>query len=267
MRKLLHHTGHLLLLLILAAGCDKMVDWYLGIPLQPDFTEKNFEPGMNIFGVLRPDSTGGSNNSFVYIQQVLPAVGDTSSEWEVTDALVEVVAGDPAGSLAVPFVIAQQDGLSVRAYYRPEIPFNPQAGEVYLLSCRADGLPVLEAETRVPAQPQIREGSLSISAHAAGFTVLTDTACHLLDVYLVSGEEYQTLRLVPGDEGTTETGFSSARDISHGTLMIYAYDRHLASYYVTSNVSVNFNKFRKPYSTVQGGYGVFGALNMLIIEY
>jgi len=243
------------------------VDWYLGIPLQPDFTEKDFEPGMNIFGVLRPDSTGGYNNSFVYIQQVLPAVGDTTSEWEVTGATVGISYGDPLNNMMVLFVTPHQDSLSAQAYYRPDSNFTPRAGEAYRLYCEAEGLPVLEAETRVPQQPQIREGSLSAGEHTVSFTVLTDSACHLLDIYLVSGQVYQTTRLVPGEGGTTEIAFSSATDISHGTLMIYAYDRHLASYYVTSNVSVNFNKFRKPYSTVKGGYGVFGSLNMLIKAY
>lgn len=267
MRKILYSTGFLVVLLMLVTGCEKMADWYIGIPLQPDFTEKNFDPGMNIFGVLRPDSTGRSNNSFVYVQQVLPAVGDTTTAWEVTDAKVEVFTEDTEDILVVPFVILHQDSIPERAYYRPETSFTPQAGEVYKLYCQAEGLPVLEAETRVPAQPQIPEGSMGTDARTVSFTILTDTVCHLLDVYLVSGGAYQTMRLVPGSQGTTTIAFSSATDISHGTIMIFAYDRHLASYYVTSNVSVNFNKFRKPYSTVQGGYGVFGSLNILIVEY
>lgn len=257
-----------LLALLMLAGCDKLTDWYLGIPLQPDFTEKSFEPGMNIFGVLRPDSTGGYNNYFVYVQQVLPAVGDTSSAWEVTDASVGVIAGlNTEYPMVFPFSNLHQDTQSERAFYRPEADFNPQPGELYQLYCLAEGLPVLEAETRVPEQPEIIEGSLSIAAGMVSFTVLTDSACHLLDVYLVSGTVHQTKRLVPGAGGSTEISFSTAADISHGSLMIYAYDRHLASYYVTSNVSVNFNKFRRPYSTVRGGYGVFGAINMLIEAY
>ena len=266
MSKLLRTTVYLPALLMLWAGCDRMVDWYIGIPLQPSFSEKSFEPGMNIFGVLRPDSTGASNNSFVYVQQVLPAVGDTTTAWEVTDATVEVAIGTE-DIIVFPFVNPQQDSLPGQAYYRPETNFTPQAGEVYQLYCHAEGLPVLEAETRVPAPPQIGEGSLVTEAHAVSFTVLTDSVCHLLDVYLVSGNVYKTMRLVPGDQGTTTVTFSSTADILHGTIMIYGYDRHLASYYVTSNVSVNFNKFRKPYSTVRGGYGVFGSLNMLIASY
>jgi hypothetical protein len=260
-------AGYLFVLLMLSTGCDKMVDWYLGIPLQPDFTEKDFEPGMNIFGVLRPDSTGSYNNSFVYVQQVLPAVGDTTSEWEVTGATVGISYGDPLNNMMVLFVNPHPDSLSQRAYYRPEIPFTPQAGEIYRLYCEAEGLPVLEAETRMPLQPQISEGRLKTDVHALSFTVLTDSACHLLDVFVVSGTASQTMRLVPGKGGVTEISFSSAIDISHGIIMIYAYDRHLASYYVTSNVSVNFNKFRKPYSTVRGGYGVFGSLNLMIMTY
>jgi hypothetical protein len=267
MRKILHITGGLSLLLLLFTGCGQMADWYIGLPLQPDFLEENYEPGMNIFGVLRPDSTGANNNSFVYIQQVLPAVGDTSSDWEITDAIVEVVSGDPADNLVVPFVIPDQDNIPGRAYYRPEITFTPCAGEVYRLCCHSEGLPVLEGETIIPGQPVISEGSLSTDAHTAEFTVLTDTVCHLLDVYLISREAYYTMRVVPDKQGNTKISFSSEKDISHGTIMIYAYDRHLASYYVTSNVSVNFNKFRKPFSTVQGGYGVFGSLNLLTMEY
>lgn len=50
-----------LIFLILAAGCEKIVDYYIGIPQQPKLTEEADTDQLNIFGVLRPDSAGAFN--------------------------------------------------------------------------------------------------------------------------------------------------------------------------------------------------------------
>ena len=60
---------------LIVTGCKKMVDFYLGMPLQPTIDENTFVPGLNIFGIIRPDSTGGYNNSYIMLQKVLPAIG------------------------------------------------------------------------------------------------------------------------------------------------------------------------------------------------
>jgi hypothetical protein len=69
----------MIVLINLLASCKEVADFYLGIPMQPKFEKNSYVPGLNIFGILRPDSTGSYNNSFIEIQKVMPAVSKNDS--------------------------------------------------------------------------------------------------------------------------------------------------------------------------------------------
>ena len=49
-------------------------EYYIGLNQQPKFVNKHTEEGLNVFGLLRPDSTEGFNKSFVYVNRVFPAL-------------------------------------------------------------------------------------------------------------------------------------------------------------------------------------------------
>ena len=52
-------------------GCGESFDFYVGTHLQPDIDDDAFTPGMNIFGIIRPDYTDSINKSFIHIQKVV----------------------------------------------------------------------------------------------------------------------------------------------------------------------------------------------------
>ncbi|MFN8209164.1 MAG: hypothetical protein U0T82_17420 [Bacteroidales bacterium] len=251
-----------LIVFLMASGCEKIGDLYLGIPLQPKMEDKEFVPGLNILGVLRPDSTGPYSNSFVRVGQILPAVGDTSSEWELTDAVVELrlLANEPGPS--VFFSHSNPDSLFAWPEYRPDSLFRPRAGETYSIRCSWGNLPLLEASTTIPNPPVMVDGSLTITENQVSCRLRTDSSAVLLDVYLVTEGRTFVQRYVPdyaaGNLLQFSTGGRKALE-----LVVFAYDRNLADYYVNSNVSLNFNKYRRPFSYVENGYGVFGSMNLL----
>jgi hypothetical protein len=251
-----------LFVLLIVSGCEKIGDLYLGVPLQPKMEKEQFVPGLNILGVIRPDSTGRYNNSFVHVGQILPAVGDTSSDWELMDAVVVIQkAGEVPGTPEI-FTRMNPDSLFKTPEYRPDSLFRPMGGERYSLTCSWGSLPVLQAETRVPSVPLLSPGTLSVSATEVRFSIKTDSSVYLLDIYLITEGKTFIQRHVPDQqEGNTiifSTGNRRAEE-----LVVFAYDKNLADYYVNSNVSLNFNKYRRPFSYVENGYGVFGSMNLL----
>ena len=60
--------------LLIIYSCEEVADYYLGFNQQPEIIENTFEPGLNLFGILRPDSKQGFNKSFVFVQQLWPAL-------------------------------------------------------------------------------------------------------------------------------------------------------------------------------------------------
>jgi hypothetical protein len=252
------------LLVLTLSSCNELVDFYIGIPLQPKLENKEFVPGLNILGILNPDSTGPYNNSFVHLEQILPAVGDTLSEIEVNDGLVEILKIDPvtADSLNL-FSRSNPENLFQKDDYRPDSLFKPREGEVFLVRCTAAGLPVLTAITRIPMKPVIPQSGILISPQKINFKVLTDSSCHLLDVYLICVKNTLFKRIIPDPVKGVEISFSMGTNLQATELVICAYDRNLASYYTNSNISLNFNKYKRAYSLVENGYGVAGAVNVL----
>jgi len=258
-------AGILLIMVFIASGCEKIGDFYLGVHLQPKMEEEQFVPGLNILGVIRPDSTGSYNNSFVHVGQILPAVGDTSSDWELLDALVEIQkTGEAAGTPSI-FIRSNPDSLFKTPEYRPDSLFRPMGGESYKLVCSWGTLPVLLAETRVPSVPELSPGTLSVSASEVRFSIQTDSSVYLLDVYLITQGKTISQRHVP-DHVNGNTIIISTGNRQAEELVVFAYDKNLADYYVNSNVSLNFNKYRRPFSYVENGYGVFGSMNLLRVS-
>ena len=249
-------TGFLLLWL---TGCKDVVDFYLGVPLQPDVDEDSFIPGLNMFGIIRPDTTGIYNNSFIQLQKVIPAVGFTDS-LDVGTVIVRVEKEND-GISPVDFLLTDHNGVFGEEGYRPDIEFRPKAGETFSVECTYPGLPVLTAATLVPNPPVMLMNTLAESANSISFEIQSDTTIFMLDIYVYSEGLTVGYQRLPGEQDTNTfvslTGLQSAAD----SVDIFGYDKNMAIYYMTANTSLNFNKYRESFSTVENGYGVFGALN------
>ncbi|MBN2485627.1 MAG: hypothetical protein JXB34_06610 [Bacteroidales bacterium] len=250
---------------LLLASCKEAADFYLGIPLQPRFDENSYTPGLNIFGVVRPDSTGNYNNSFVEIQKVVPAVGSIDSlEVDTIKVTVSYIT-EGQGSGATKFVQSTFDNTFKQANYRPENTFVPKALQSFYLTCEHPSLPVLTATTMVPEKAVLVPGSIVTGDKYLAFEIQADTSIFMLDVYVFSSSDNLLFSQRYGTISGTSTKIELPINAGYAArAVIYSYDSNLAKYYLASNTSLNFNKYRKPYSTVENGYGVFGSVNISI---
>ncbi len=247
---------------LIASGCKKMVDFYLGVPLQPVIDSNTFVPGLNIFGIIRPDSTGGYNNSYIMLQKVLPATGSDDS-LEIDTAQVTVFyASQSAENVICNFLPSDCNGTFIKDYYRPLCEFHPQAGDTIKAECRYMDLPVLKGITIIPNKPLVLENTLIKTGNSVSFDIRYDSTIYMYDVYLYyQGHIVNYLRIPASGQSDTQIKFSSL-STDADSISIYGYDYNFAKYYLTSNTSLNFNKYRESYSTVEDGYGVFGSLNL-----
>ncbi len=239
-----------------------MVDYYLGVPLQPVIDRNTFSAGLNIFGIIRPDSTSGYNNSYIMLQKVLPATGSSDS-FEIDTAQVTVSFGSKDPEIAVCyFMPADYNGTFKNDYYRPMCGLHPHAGDTFRVECRYMELPVLKGVTVVPNKPLLLENTFSKTDNSVSFDIKHDTTIYMFDIYLYYEGRIVNYSRIPAAKNTdTQIKFSSFKSDAD-SLVIYGYDYNFAKYYLTSNTSLNFNKYRETYSTVEDGYGVFGSLNL-----
>lgn len=250
-----------ILLICFTFSCEKAVEYYFGINMQPDFLEDDFVPGLNIFGVIRTDSTDDINGSFVYIQKVIRAVGDSLSEIEIDSAdvcIYRLEKGD-----ATDTILFNQLNISDSSYrsYVPQTDFIPVQGQTYELKCSASGLPELGGITNIPFQPEIT--NLSVLHNKIEFDIIADTTAFMYKIYLLRGDEvFYSNILLPSSGAYTHFSFNGEASQA-SRIVIYSYDKNLAAYTANSNTEFNINNYRQYDNQVNNGYGVFGSVNYL----
>lgn len=253
--------------LCLSMGCESVTDYYIGIPQQPEFKENNFEEGMNVFGLLRPDNKNGFNSSFVFVQQNWPVL-ENKSYFIIQGVQVlirKIEGGVPGGSIIFPLI--PSDTLFRDTLYRPEEEFVPEVGEKYQLFCTHPDFPDLTGETTIPSPPQISPNSWSLEGNTLKFSVNPDSIIKMIDIYQIDGSKgIYIARYVTNDSIETDVEINLPVAYEGTYLKIFSYDANLASYYGNFNISLNFNKYRTTFSTLESGFGVFGSLNYTLVD-
>ena len=252
-------------ILLFVTGCNKddFFDFYIGS--QPNFlSDHPFVPGLNIFGVIRPDSLDGKSMNSIYVEKVIPAVSETEDSTTVTDFDAVIYKTD--NNVVI-------DSLSFTYLYPDTIfthkpaDFKPLPGNHFKINCRASDLPVLTAETIIPNIPVIVENSINLNGNKIQFSISADTTAYLYDVYLIVESCQKVQRVLRSKNNNTSIEIDAVLPInSNARVMIYAYDKNLAQYFTAPNLFVKPNTYRPPFTTVQGGYGCFGSLNLLTID-
>jgi hypothetical protein len=243
-------------------------EYYIGLNQQPKFVNKHTEEGLNVFGLLRPDSTEGFNKSFVYVNRVFPAL-----ELEGYDILkpvfvkIDKIVQDSLTE-SVVFSLLPSQTVRTDTVYRPATYFSPGAGERYRLTCKYEGLPDAIGETIIPSKPQIDPETIIIDRKMISFSLLPDSLTGMVDIYQIADNDNHLLvsRLVTFPDRKTDVEIILPFDHSGTRLMICAYDQNMAAYIGNSNISLNFNKFRTTISTLMSGFGVFGSMNFYEME-
>jgi hypothetical protein len=225
------------------------------------------EEGLNIFGLLRTDSTAGFNKSFVYVHKILPAMKAESFNI-LKYALVRIDKIDQEEATeSVVFTLTPPGSAFADTSYRPVTNFSPDAGERYRIICKYEGLPDAVGETIIPSVPQIKPGTMSVRGKTVTFSLAPDSLSGMTDIYQRIHNTYiPLLRLVPSPDKETPVELTLPFDPPGTKLVIYAYDHNMAAYIGNSNISLNFNKFRTTISTLKSGFGVFGSMNFREVE-
>lgn len=243
----------LLMMLFIFQGCLKIGEYYLGLNLQPALFEQENLHGLNIYGVLKTGPGLDTTNHFFEVQQML-SIREVYDSLIVTNANI-ALSRDSAGHV----LHYQLDHLYDGRYFDESIQTAP--GDVWTLSCCADTF-VISASCRIPKQPEL-DGLPKIGANGLlHFSVLADSTAFMHQVYVFYGEKvYVEKQQAPVGSGNV---FSIKLDsLLHGNLILYvfAYDENLARYQTSSNTFFKPNAYRPPFTTVEGGYGTFGAVS------
>ena len=254
------NTLPVLLFLLLVNACD--------LPHQPgpmptDIVETEFEPGLNIMGVLRADDLQG--NSFININRALTTeeiYSDSIENFSPPIEYVEVMTG--SDSMTYNFGQSNVNATDWQDYNNAY--FHANAGEIYELEISALGFPLLTAETTIPDFPQIDKGSWVINVDELKFDLQHHPSAYEYRIYLFFAVTVLEKVVKPGSSATIPVEWTF--DAANGAplhLSVTALDENLTRY---GNSPISFipNTYHPDGSTVAGGYGCFGSVSVTEFE-
>ncbi len=228
-------------------------------PMPKDLIDTRFEPGLNIFGVLRADSVSGS--SFIHVEKAL-LTEEMYSESDIFDSTVIVQVTDTLTGETFDFN-AIEDTTHRGYYYNDE--FYPEPGHYYTIEIQSDSLPTLTAGTTVPMQPQITSSTLSIETNKVCFDLQLTADTYQYNFYLFVGEDIIEKQIANDKSGTTTVSIDFPESAGSPTgLVIIGYDRNLTEYLNSSPAFIP-QTFHEMVNTVKNGYGCFGSLAVMTI--
>lgn len=236
-------------------GCEKMLEAYVGLPLQPENVNGEYEPGLNVFGLLKAGSIMDTLNHYFEVHYI-PHVFDTMSNISIEDAQI---------TLENDFQTFELEHAGDGIYFNRGIV--PVPGQAWNYTCTHDTF-IVSSITIVPNMPVVEESSIGISNKSLNFLVNYDTSVYMYDVYYVDETSFVRKRLVPAPGQDTEIQLDIAYNGSSEFNLLYviAYDKQYEQYVTTSNIFFKPNAFRPRYTTVDGGYGCIGSLSSLEID-
>jgi len=254
-------TFAIFIVVLIGAACD--------LPTEPGpqptpIIKTDFEPGLNILGVLRLDDSTGT--SFIHIEQACRTEEIYDEDFPLIIEDAETVVQKVTDKTAYPFIF-EADTLQLYTYTHPG--FIPAAGEQYALTITTHThpeLPTLTDTTVVPTMPSIDTTTLIISENTLSFDLLTTADTYLYDIYLISPSDSLYYRFANQGEGLLPVAFNPT--VGPGqtmTIHIYGYDANLAEY-LTAVTTIKYQTYLETVTTVTGGYGVFGSVSVLKME-
>lgn len=231
-------------------------------PMPSDIVETEFEPGLNIIGVLRADDVLGS--SFVNVTRALTTEEIYSDTIENFSPLVDYVRVH-SSSIDTEYVFVPLDDSSDTKTYS-DTNLVVEAGLTYDIEISAPGFPVLTGETSIPQKPQLVANTLSVTTDNISFQLQHHSSAFEYKLYIIFSE--QALERVVKPTNGTLIDIDWDFDTGNGTpqyLMLSALDENLVRY---GNTPISFipNTYHPDASTVSGGYGCFGSLSVVFVE-
>ncbi|MFA9388676.1 MAG: hypothetical protein ACERKD_02635 [Prolixibacteraceae bacterium] len=242
----------MLLALVVFTGCVKIGEYYVGLNMQPDLTDSPFEPGLNVFGVLKCGSDFDTINYHFEVQNMLD-LQDWSTGLEVPDAQIQLTRISSSNE-ALNYDLSFVEGAGYKNNSIETLP-----GDRWEYRCMKDSFEVTSS-CIVPNLPIIDQST--VEGKEVKIIIEADSTQFLYLVYVFQGDNVYSEFKVPQPNLTTELFISPEWEITSSPVQVYvcAYDRQLREYQTTSNTFFKPNAFRPSFSTVNGGYGTFGAI-------
>lgn len=245
-------------LLLFLSSCEDLL-----IGSQPKIIDDTpYQPSLNIFGVLRPDSVMGAPGSFINLDIITPTLNDTTKEWFVKEAHITIEDVETQFSYdferkTLLYDIKGKDSIITDQYLN--YSFSPIELNTYNIKCYKSGFDTLFATTTIPEKPVIlnqmyANGNLKI-------TIKADTESYLYDVYTYFNDTlFIANRYLPADD-QQNTDIVIETSLKPAFIEVYAYDNNMAGYYGSANVFIKPNTYRQLVTYVDNGYGCIGSVN------
>jgi len=242
-----------ILLAMLISSCVKIGEFYVGLTMQPDMENSPFEPGLNVYGVVKCGVDFDSVNYHFEVQRMLDLL-DWSEGMEVCDAKIHLKRITANGEEYSYDLSLLADSINYGCNGMETLP-----GDRWIYRCIEDTFEVT-ASCLVPNLPVIQNTQLV--ENSIRFEVMADTSAYLYLIYVFQGENLHTEYKIPSINQDTKFSTDLEWNVNDEPVLVYvcAYDENLRKYQTTSNTFFKPNAFRPSFSTVDGGYGTFGAI-------
>ena len=242
----------LILLVTFWSGCD--LPWEPG-PMPTKLIDTEFEKGLNVFGLLRDDGILGS--SFIRVERAIE-VDEFNDTMSVDIRSADVTIMHNASSAACSFQF-EEDTSRGNLFFNPY--FTPAEGETYTLTVKAESFPTIFASTTIPQRPGIQNSSFSENFFIFDLIMTEDTGMYEVYLFLEGGSAVYEKVI---NDGNQKKKLSLKIPDSYGSsylLNIYGYDPKLTEY-TNAAVTLRWNTYQEMVTTVEGGYGTFGAVTV-----
>jgi hypothetical protein len=248
------------IVLLSIAGCEKALDFYVGMPFQPKNMSSEYTPGLNIYGILKAGPSYDTLNHFFEVQQLLRP-SDTTKLIEINTAKIFLEQIPTEGRSRTYQLTNYNKG----NYTSREL--NPDYGERWYYICTYDTFKIT-GNTRIPEKPVLIKESLIVTEKSISFTIQPDTTAFLYEIFYFNESDYVFERIIPDKDEPTRIDLSiNFKDlIGSNNLFVFAYDKNYEKYITTSNIFYKPNAYRPRYTTVEGGYGCFCSVSGIKIE-
>jgi hypothetical protein len=236
--------------LLLLTSCEEVF-----IGGQPRFLEEtHFEPALNVFGIVRPDSLYGQPASFVIVGVIAPAINDTHYSWLLDDSYV-AISEQGNSHQDTPYLFTyQRDTLRQEKYLNNNFSANNLV--TYKLTCYKYGYDTVFGYTALPPKAELE--TINYNEGQLQLVIKNQNGSFMFEIY--ASNSLLSHKVVPIPE-TPKTRVALSLPSKPSYIDIYTYDENLANYYGSTNVFIKLNTFRKAFSSVENGYGCFGSLN------
>ncbi len=231
-------------------------------PMPTTIVETEFEPGLNILGVLRADDLSGS--SFININRALTTeeiYSDSIENFSPPVDFVRVVSAETG----VEYLFIAEDDSTDSGNYR-DSSMTVRAGEGYDLEIMAPGFPTLTGTTIIPEKVALNANTLSLTGSSIAFQFQHHASAFQYKLYLIFAESTAEKVVKPsnGDIIDVDWNYDPGMGIPL-FLMIAALDENLTRY---GNSPISFipNTYHPDGSTVSGGYGCFGSVALSVYQ-